>query len=363
MSFSVPELTTIINRVIADMVSKLTGGAPLLENSLLKILAKVFGGAIHGSYGYISYLAKQILPDLAETEMLNRHAYVWDVERIAAEFANGDYTFTGTNGTAIPEGTRVVRDDGIEFESTAGGTITGGSLTLDLEAVEAGDDGNTPQNTEMTLVSPITGVDDVGTVTDANGLSGGTDEETDEDLRTRILLRIKNPPAGGSESDYEQAGLAVSGVANIYIYPNQNNLTAVPGYVTAVVLGDSPKVPGAAILTAVETALNAIKPVTATINVEPIDDVSVNLTISITPNTADIQTEISSNLNNYFDLSVTPGGTILISQIRDAIIAGGATDYEITAYSVDGTPISPPDDVTLSDFEFPIEGTYTFNSL
>jgi uncharacterized phage protein gp47/JayE len=362
MPFSVPDLTTIIDRIVADMVSKLTGGAPLLEQSLLKILAKVFGGTIHGNYGYVSNLSEEILPDLATTTFLDRHAYVWGLSRIAATFATGNVTFAGVNGTTIPIGTSLIRDDGVEFDTTGGGTIAGGTATVPVEAVEAGEDGNTPVLTQLTLVSPIVDIVDFAIVA-AGGLTGGADEETDEELRARILLRIKNPPAGGSESDYEQAGLTVAGVANIYIYPNQNGLIATPGYVTAVVLGDSPKVPGAGILADVQTALDTIKPVTATIVVDPIDDVDVDITVSITPNTSDIRAAITQNLNDLFDFGVTPGGDILISQVRDAIISGGATDYDITAYSVDGTPISPPDDVSLSDFEFPVEGTFTYNTL
>ena len=362
MPFSRPSLATIEDRVEADIETRLTGGVPLLKVSVLRILAKVFSGAIHTAYGSIDFLSKQILPDLAETVWLERHAYSWGLYRIKADFALGDAIFTGVSTTVIPAGTVVVSDEGEEYYTSIEGTIAGGTATIQVEANEAGSASNKASGETLTLQSPITGVNDICTV-DSGGITGGADEETDDELRARLLLRIKNPPAGGSASDYEQAGLAVSGVQNIYVYPNQDGLVATPGYVTVVVLGDSPKVPGAGILADVQTAVDAIKPVTATITVEPIDDVDVDLTISITPNTADVQAAITANLNSYFNYGVDPGGDILISQIRDAIIAGGATDYSITAYSVDGTPVSPPADVALSDFEFPIEGTFTYNTL
>ncbi len=52
----------------------------------------------------------------------------------------------------------------------------------------------------MTLASPISGVDSAGFVI---VMDGGVDEESDDQLRARVLLRIREPPMGGAAIDYE----------------------------------------------------------------------------------------------------------------------------------------------------------------
>lgn len=363
MPFVRPSLETIIARIETDITSRLTGGVALLRRALLKILARVFAGAIHTLYGYNEYLSLQILPDLAETDWLDRHAFCWGLARIKATYAHGDVVFSGTNGTSIPMGTIVVRDDGVEFATTEDGVISSGNVTLDVQATTLypGDIGNTSLGIVVVLLSPITNIDDNATV-DTGGIAGGIDEETDEDLRDRILERIRNPPAGGSESDYKQASLVVSGVANAYVYPNMDVLDEELGHVTVVVLGDDPKVPGAGILADVQTAVDAIKPVTATLHVEPIDSTIIDIDVEIIPNTSALQTEIENNVIDLFDKEGEPGGTILLSHLRDAILRGGVNDYQITDIEVDSISIGV-NDIELTDYQYPILGTITFSLL
>ena len=50
-------------------------------------------------------------------------------------------------------------------------------------------------------------------------LDGGTDEETDEELRARVLRRIRQPPMGGDAYDYVAWALAVPGVTRAWCSP------------------------------------------------------------------------------------------------------------------------------------------------
>src|SRR5690606_33436574 len=104
--------------------------------------------------------------------------------------------------------------DGVEFVTTEAATISGGTATLNVEARTAGEAGNTTAATQFTFVSPISGVNATAT---SNELSGGTDSETDESLRSRLLERMRKPPHGGSRSDYEQWALSQSGVTRVFV--------------------------------------------------------------------------------------------------------------------------------------------------
>ena len=64
-------------------------------------------------------------------------------------------------------------------------------------------------------------------------LTGGTDTETDDQLRARILHRIQNPPMGGAQADYVTWALAVPGVTRAWAAPEQG-----PGTITVRFLMD-----------------------------------------------------------------------------------------------------------------------------
>lgn len=359
MPFQKPNLTTIIARIEADITSRLTGGVALLRYSLLAVLARVFGGAMHTVYGYLDYISKQVLVPTAEGRFLDLLGIMWDRPRIQATLAVGTVTFTGTNDALIPLNTILVRDDGIEFLVTTQAIIASGTATTDVSAIEAGTTGNMPVATTLSLLSPLPDIDDDSEV--ATGFDEAIDKELDPALRSRILERIKNPPAGGSESDYKQESKKVAGVVNAYAFGDYDGLEFTPGYVTVVILGVPPTyIPPAGVLTDVERALtdSGWKPVTAKITVEPIDPALIDSTIKITPNTSEIQAIIEDNIDVLFQVEGTPGGTILLTHFESAIQAAGVDDYEITVLEVDGSPVSG--NIVLTDYEFPVKDTITF---
>ena len=357
MPFNRPTLSEIIDRMEADVEQRLTGNTPLLTVSFLRVLVRVFAGAIHVVYGWLVWLADQLFWDTAETSMLDRHARLWGLSRKAATFAIGNITFVGSNGTAIPSGTLLVTEDNIQFETTAPGTIVGGSTTVTATASEPGEAGNISTGTDLELVEPISGIQ----YADANGdFSGGQDQESDNDLRNRIDARITTPPAGGTATDFENWALSVDGVADAWAFGNTPSI----GYVTLIIKasGSNP-VPSAPLLTDVENYVSTVMPVTTNLLVQAIDDKTIDLTIDITlaagADQSDTEAAITSNLQSFFEDAAEPGEDVLISQLRNAISTTGVEDYEITDIDKDSVA-QPIDDISMSGFEYAILGSITY---
>lgn len=114
--------------------------------------------------------------------------------RLEATKAVGNVQFarTGTSGTvAIPAGTVVrVPDGGPEYTTTAAGSILDTQTTsglIAIEANEAGAEGNVNSGT-ITQFSAITGVE---TVTNPAAVTGGQDQETDEQFRGRLKRYLR----------------------------------------------------------------------------------------------------------------------------------------------------------------------------
>ena len=117
------------------------------------------------------------------------------------------------------------------FETLAD-IVTSSSTMVDgpIRALDPGASGNLPDDTSLTIAPPLDGV---SSAVIARNLTGGTDTETDEQLRARILQRIQNPPMGGSAADYVAWALAVPGVTRAWAAPEQG-----PGTITVRFLMD-----------------------------------------------------------------------------------------------------------------------------
>lgn len=335
MSYSRPTLRTLIDRVIADINARLPDADARLAFSNLNVLAYVNAGTAHGIYGFIDWLSRQIIIDTAEVEFLDRWAGIWGVERKAAAPATGNVTFTGTNGSTIAIGTLAQRADGVQYQTTALGTISGGSTTVAVVAVEGGAASNAVAGVALSLVSPVTGVN--GSATVASGdLTGGSDRETDDALRDRLLARIHQPPHGGAANDYEAWALEVAGVTRAWVYPAELGLGTVT--VRFVRDDDASIIPDAAEVAAVQAHIDALRPVTAQVTVVAPVAVPLNFTIQLTPNTATVRAAVQAELEDLIKRESEPGGAILLSHIREAIsIAAGETNSIVTVPAADVT--------------------------
>lgn len=337
MPFARPTFSEILDRVKADIDSRLPGSDAKLRRSTLSVIAYIVAGAAHGMYGFLAFIAKQVFPDTAETEYLNRWGSIWSVSRKEATKASGTVTATGTNSTVIPSGTELQRSDQAIFLTTASATIASGTATLEVEAQEAGEDGNTGASSTLSFVSPISGVDSDTTVS-ADGLTGGTDIEEDADYLSRILARIQEPPHGGRESDYEQWALEVSGVTRAWVYPQELGA----GTVSVRFMMDdtyADGIPQAGDVSDVQDYIDERRPVTADVTVVAPTAVPLNFTIQLLiEDTAEIRTAIEEELEDMIRRDAEPAGTIYLSRINEAIsTAAGEFAHTLTVPAANAT--------------------------
>lgn len=334
MAFNRPALTELVNRILAGIRSRLT--TEEMRRSDAEVYARELAGASHGLHGHIDFLAQQILPDTAEAEYLDRMASLWlDQVRKAASAAVGSVTLSGVSGTLCPAGSVLVRADGAEYTTDADVSIAGGVATVAITATVAGVASNDISGTELTFSTPITGINSSATVT-AAALTGGADIEADAALAARISARMKEPPHGGARFDYVTWALEVAGVTRAWVYPQELGIGTVT--VRFVRDDDASIIPDAAEVTAVQDYIDARRPVTAQLTVVAPIAVALNFTIAVTPNTAAVKAAVEAELTDLLRREAEPGGTILLSHIREAIsIAAGETNYTMTAPAADVT--------------------------
>lgn len=350
MPFNRPTLQEIISRTETDIASRL-GLGPLLARSTLSVIARVLAGAAHHLFGYLDWIARQIMPDTAELEFLERWASIWGIQRKAASFAVGNVTFTGTNGTVIPAGTRLQRSDGAQYDTTADVTVASGTATVSVTAVTAGAAGNAAAAVGLTTVSPLSGVNSGVTVA-SGGLTAGADTESDTSLRARLLDRIRQAPQGGASFDYTKWALQVAGITRAWVYPNYLGAGTVG---VAVVTDDAVggPIPSAPVVASVQSYIDNLRPVTAQVTVFAPVAKPLNLTIALTPNSTTVRTAVAAELSDLLRRDAVPGGTILLSRIREAVsIAAGESDNTVT---------NPTANFTCATGELATLGTITWS--
>lgn len=349
MAFDRPSLSTLIDQSKTDLQNRFPGADSGLRRSVLNVFARVWAGALHGLYAFIAWIFAQIFIDTADEDGVIRQAGIWNVPRKEPTPASGPVTFSGVNATAIDSGVRLQREDGQEYLTTAAGAIVDGSATLDVQAVEPGSAGLASAGVVLTLVSPIAGISSVVTVA-AGGLTGGADQEDIEDWRGRVQARIRKAPQGGAPHDYEDWAKAVPGVTRAWVKPLWMGLGTVG--VTFVCDGREDIIPTDDDVAAVQAAIDAKKPAPAVVYVFAPTPKPLNVSIDLTPNTAEVRTAVIEELADLLRREAEPGATLLVSHIREAVsTAEGETDSEV---------LSPAADVTHLAYEIATLGAVGF---
>lgn len=324
-----PSLPKLIDQGASEFESRLPGVLARVRRSLVGIINRVVAAGLSALYQYAERLNKQAWPDQCDDEYLDEHGARWGVPRKEAVAAAGTVRFTGTDGAVIDQGTTLQRADGVLYETTASGAIAAGQALIAVQALVAGQAGNAGINSSLTLTSPVAGVS--SSVTAYTALSGGTEQETAEPYRARILRRMRKAPQGGSNDDYESWALEVAGVTRAWVYPGEQGAGSV---VLRFVRDDDAggAIPDAGEVAAVQSHIDASRPVTAGVFVVAPVAVQLNFTIQLTPNTAEVRAAVEAELIDLIRREAVPGGTILISHLREAISsAAGETDHVMTA--------------------------------
>lgn len=324
MPYETPSLPVLVDRTQADLASD------SLRRSDAQVLARSLSGVAYGLYGYLHWIADQILPDSADEETLERIASLrLNQPRKAAQPAVGPASFTATAGAVLDVDTVLQASDGRAYKVTAGVTTVAGLNSTTLEAIDAGVLGNADAGLTLTLVQPVAGVASTFTVL-APGLAGGVAKESVEALRARVVRSYRVIPQGGSADDYETWALEVPGVTRAWCRRNYLG----PGTVGLFLMRDNDGVPlpNPAQLAEVTAHIEPLRPVTAELYVLAPVLVPVPYSIRAVPDTSTVRATITVQLKDLHNREAGLGETLLISHIRAAVSgSAGESDNQLTA--------------------------------
>ena len=335
---------------------------------MLRVLAWCMSGLAYSLYGYLDYIARESVPFTATDEYLEAWAALIGIYRKDATAATGQAQFSGQPGIPVPAGTALTRQDATPYATTADASVdSSGTLTVAIVAEVNGAFTDCDAGTPIGFATPIAGINGDGTIL-APGCTGGSDQESDADLRTRMLAKYRAPPQGGAASDYTEWAMEVPGVTRAWVQPNGLGAGTVivrfmlddvqaansgfpqgtDGCATSETRG--PTASGDQL--AVADHIWPVQPVTALVwAMAPIPHpIDVTL-LALEPNTPDMQDQIIASINDMYLVKTQLGGTIYPSDLYEAILA--------TPGIIHFTMSEPSLPVTAAAGELPIMGTLT----
>jgi hypothetical protein len=263
---------TIRSALLADWASLYASrGETLLVSpgSDAYLWASALAVQIEGTEAQAEQRTRDILPDEASTEALDRHAFVDGVTRLAGFAARMTVTVGSAVATSytIPSVTRMAFGDGTLYIVETASVTTSGAPptgTITVRAASTGANSNRGVSDVLTFTSTPTGLNSTGTV--ATIVRAGTDAESDASLAQRIITRRRERPGSGNRADWRGWTLTYTGteIADAYVYPLLAPPVAFPG-------AGTPSTPGT--LTVVATGPAQGDDVTNT-RIVPTDDAS-----------------------------------------------------------------------------------------
>jgi uncharacterized phage protein gp47/JayE len=365
MALSRPTIQEIIDRIAADIVAKITGATTLALRSVLLILGRAYAGAVHLIYGYIDNQSKELFVSTATADAdggkLDTAGSEYGILRKAATPTVGAVLCTGTAGSVIPAGSGMTSSTGSRYTTNAIATISSlGSISVNITCDTGGVAGNNIAGVTLTLESSLVGVNSSATV-DSNGLINGTDEETDDEYRQRILTRKRLAPHGGSDYDLETWALEVPGVTRAWAIPLVNG----PGTVALYFICDnqSPITPSdSQIANVISYLISHVDSNGQTVGIPTTMQsglfvsgpklVPINLTLKIFPNTDEVKTQVETQLDTFYLDNGVPGETLYLSNIGESISVAAGEEHSAI--------VSPTQDISLAYNELPIPGVITW---
>ena len=334
MPFETPTLPVLIKRTQSDLAGD------SLRQSDAQVLARTLSGAAYGLYGYLDWIAEQILPDKADESTLERIAALrLNQPRKPAQVATGTVSFTATAGAVLDVDTLLQTNDGRTYKVTAARTTVNGSNSTTIAALDAGSLGNADAGLALSPVQPIAGVVGNSFVVVEPGLSGGVALESLESLRSRVIRSYRVIPHGGSASDYETWALEVPGVTRAWCRASDVGYGIV--YLFVMRDDDLQPIPNAERLAEIQAYIEPLRPVTAELHVLAPQQVSVIYKLRLNPDTSAVRAAVEEQLRDLHNREAGMGDTLLLSHIREAISsAAGEYDHSL---------IEPIGDVEAAD--------------
>lgn len=357
MALITPTTAEVNANIIAQLEASLGQTVPLLPKSFLRVLAKILAALFIILYKYSGFIFLQLFVSTAsdqETEVngsiitplteWGRLIGVGDPGVGVAAQLTINITVTNQTGTLASGSQLVNTSNGVTYITIGAVLLNAATVIATIRAVNDQTDGGG--------IGTVGNLDPGDVVSFANTLANvnrdtevlalvitGTDPETSDEYRTRIITRFQSTPQGGAYADYRVWGGEVEGVNQIYPYTSDT-----PGivdvFVEADVSVDADGIAPPALITSVFDAIELLRPANAFVDVVSITRTGFDVLVTglSVDDLAGVQASINTAVTEYFvdrapfivGLDILPRRetitqSALIGLVEDIVTGAGGT--------------------------------------
>ena len=311
---------------------------------------------VYALYVQADWVARQAFPQTAEGEYLDLHAQLRSLERKEATRAVGTLRFTAgeasENDRAIPLGTVCMTAGLVRFETTQAAVLSAGATQVDVpaQAVQPGSAGNVSADAVVSMAVAPVGIQSCG---NPSPFLGGSDGESDQELRARVMDTFQRLPNGANAAFYEQGALSFDEVAAASVLPRSRGI----GTVDVVVSTHSGKA-DPALLEQIQAYFQSRREIAVDVQVRAPEQVKVDVAIRLQPaEGSSLETAaagVEAAVRSWFS-GERLGKPVLLAQLYSLIFAcDGVANCRLAA---------PADDVEIAAHQLPVLGTLTVEAL
>jgi uncharacterized phage protein gp47/JayE len=285
----------------------------------------------------------------------------YSLTRLPAIAATGVVTFSRFSPTMtalIPAGALVRTADGNQtfqvvedmtnaaWEPSGNGyVIAAGVATLEIPvtAQTAGQAGNVLAEAVSLLASAIPGVD---AVTNGSSFQNGMNAESD----SAFLARFQNFISSRSRATLLAAGYAIGSIQqglSYVIQENQNPSGATQMGCFVVTVDDGSGIPPTSLLSTVQGAIDAVRPVGSVFSVQPPTVITANVSMTITVSAGASQMQVSSLVGgsvNAYIASLPIGASLPLTRLAQIAYSANTAVTNVGQLLINGvtSDLSPP---------------------
>ncbi|PRR85949.1 Baseplate J-like protein [Clostridium luticellarii] len=269
----------------------------------------------------------------------------------------------GKQGTVLESGKMAATvssesNQSVEFQFLETKTIDDtGIAEIQVECTQSGTIGNVKANTITILTTPINGVQ---SVTNDHDFTNGTDVESDDDYKTRILEKLQTPATSGNKYQYRNWAKEVTGVGDAKPFPLWDG----PGTVKVVIINSNKRAADAELVQKVKDYIDpqpeghgeGQAPIGATLTVvsavEKAIDITAKVVLANGYTIQQVQDNFNTNMQKYLSDQAFNSTYISYAKVGGILLStDGVVDYN--SLTLNGGTVN----VALADEEIPVAGT------
>lgn len=351
---------TILERMKSEITGVSTIEGSDIHNSQAPVSVELSNTKLQLDEIFKKVFAKSAL-DNGYSEWLEKRCSDFGVYRKSGDNASGYITFYGQAGATILANTIVQTQTGLRYFTDSSATIPNGSTSIKVK-VTAENIGSAYNKIANTITYLPIKLINITSVTNEDAFTNGYDNESDEDLYNRYILKLQTPATSGNIYHYQNWALEVTGVGDVKVF-SETNLSGVHenGCVKIVIVNSNKLEVDETLINNVTTYINANRPIGATPYVVSATEKSINVNVNIVLSDGyildNVKTNIEDKLIEYCKTIAFKQTYVSYAQIGSLILEiEGINDYD--NLTINNTTAN----ITLGDVEIPVIGSVVISN-